>query len=317
MTILSKNEVDIIEQNIIFHKIMGVDAFIVTDNISTDGTREVFQKYKDKGWILEIIDEESQVYDQDLWVSRMVHIAKEKYNADWVINADSDEFWYSEKHNLKWEIENSHANVIQCPIYNMIPPKSGVFYNSVLKVVKKLENLEKYNLSKFNILGTSIPKVMHSTQGFIKTHMGNHGVDIKFPYKKEATDITIFHFPIRSKEHFINKMLTGGKAYSHNTRLDKSVGCHWRYFYDGHLNGSLNLEKEYEKFMAYDYLAKLEEKKYIIYDATLKDFIFYHMNLQEKFNEVKNIFPKVFSTQETLRHIIENNPRPHWYKHNN
>ena len=64
MTILAKDEVDIIEYQLRYHKHMGVDGFIVTDNNSSDGTREIFDKYKEKGWIKEIIDEKSSEYKQ-------------------------------------------------------------------------------------------------------------------------------------------------------------------------------------------------------------------------------------------------------------
>ncbi|MCL2390454.1 MAG: glycosyltransferase family 2 protein, partial [Endomicrobia bacterium] len=81
MTILAKNEEDIIERQILFNKAQGVDAFIVTDNNSSDKTLEIFRKYKDKGWILDIIEEKGENHDQSAWVHRMIILAKEKYNA--------------------------------------------------------------------------------------------------------------------------------------------------------------------------------------------------------------------------------------------
>ena len=83
MTILAKNEEDIIERQILFNKAQGINAFIVTDNNSSDKTPEIFKKYKDKGWILEIIDEKGEDHNQSLWVHKMIMLAKEKYGADW------------------------------------------------------------------------------------------------------------------------------------------------------------------------------------------------------------------------------------------
>lgn len=59
MTLLVKNEEELLEQNLIFHKQMGVDGFIVTDNNSTDHTPDILRKYKELGWIKEIIQEVS------------------------------------------------------------------------------------------------------------------------------------------------------------------------------------------------------------------------------------------------------------------
>lgn len=49
MTLLVKNEEDILEENLCFHKAMGVDGFIITDNNSTDSTPDIIRKYKQKG----------------------------------------------------------------------------------------------------------------------------------------------------------------------------------------------------------------------------------------------------------------------------
>ena len=51
MTLLVNNEADILEKHIRFHKAMGVEDFIVTDNNSTDGTIDILEKYAAKGWI--------------------------------------------------------------------------------------------------------------------------------------------------------------------------------------------------------------------------------------------------------------------------
>lgn len=95
MTLLVKNEESMLEENLLFHKAMGVDSFIITDNNSTDSTPEIIRKYKQKGWIKEVIEEKATDYEQKEWVDRMIWKAKTIYKADWIINADADELWYS------------------------------------------------------------------------------------------------------------------------------------------------------------------------------------------------------------------------------
>ena len=73
MTLLVKNEEAMIERNLQFHKQMGVDAFIVTDNNSSDGTMRILEKYKQKGWILEILEEPSKVHHQKIRVDKPPH----------------------------------------------------------------------------------------------------------------------------------------------------------------------------------------------------------------------------------------------------
>ena len=105
ITLLVKDEEDILETNIRFHKAMGADGFIVTSHNSTDRTNEILEKLKQEGIILEIIYETDPAYNQVMFVDRMIKIAKRKYKADWIINADADEFYYSKDLNLKKSIK--------------------------------------------------------------------------------------------------------------------------------------------------------------------------------------------------------------------
>lgn len=70
MTLLVKNEEGMLEENLQFHKAMGVDGFIITDNNSTDSTPDIIRKYKQKGWIKEVIEEKATNYEQKDWVDR-------------------------------------------------------------------------------------------------------------------------------------------------------------------------------------------------------------------------------------------------------
>ena len=91
MTLLVRDEADIIAQNLDHHLAQGVDAFIVTDNGSIDDTLPILRGYERRG-LLEVIEEPAQNYAQAVWVTRMAERAV-AINADWVIHADADEFW--------------------------------------------------------------------------------------------------------------------------------------------------------------------------------------------------------------------------------
>ena len=68
-----------LEENLQFHKAMGVDGFIITDNNSTDSTPDIIRKYKQKGWIKEVIEEKATNYEQKDWVDRMIWKAKNHF----------------------------------------------------------------------------------------------------------------------------------------------------------------------------------------------------------------------------------------------
>lgn len=123
MTVLVRDEADIINQHLSYHINMGIDGFIVTDNRSRDGTREILENHKKSGHIIELIDEPSEAFDQTAWVHRMIELARDKYGADYCINSDADEFWYTPSGSLSEELSKSRASKIRCPSYNRLVHK--------------------------------------------------------------------------------------------------------------------------------------------------------------------------------------------------
>ena len=241
MTLLVKNEEDMLEENLIFHKLMGVDGFIITDNNSSDRTPEIIRKYMDKGWVLETIDEKATNYEQKKWVDRMIWKAKSVYQADWIINADADELWYAPSGNLKTELISTAANVLTCEMKCVYPEEDKPFWqwNRTVEVVA---DPELYNLSRYSLFTRQNQKVIHRTTGYIQISMGNHKVTM-FPERTAASEIRIYHYNIRGKQPFLEKMINGGKQLEQNPK--KHGGRHWRYFYQLYKDGLL--DAEYDK----------------------------------------------------------------------
>lgn len=266
MTLLVKDEEDIIEENLKFHHLMGVDGFIVTDNNSTDKTPEILKKYKEKGWILEIIEEKATGYEQKKWVHRMIKIAKNKYKAKWIINADADEFWYTPSGCLKNEAK-FFGNIIRVPMINVFPEdgKNWKEYENTIRPVP--ENVAKeLGLSEFHIYRKIKYKVMHRTLGYLQIHMGNHKVSM-FPPVFRKSNLVLYHYCYRGKDHFERKVINGGKELlAHST---KRGGTHWRYYYNVWLEGKL--EGEYNNVVGITQQEELVNSGYIVKDNPLPE----------------------------------------------
>lgn len=241
MTLLVRDEQDIIRENLEYHLSQGVDYFIVTDNKSVDSTPSILKEYEKKD-ILHYIFEGNDTYNQHKWVTRMARMACIEYDADWVINNDADEFWWPVSGNLKDTFHKIPAeyNIVSADRHNFVAIDNTdiPFYHSM----KYRENIS------LNSQGEPLPpKVAHRGSKTVIVRQGNHSVEgIESP--KAIFDlIDIFHFPIRSYMQLENKIIKGGAAYERNEELHNSVGGTWRELYKEykHNNSLLNYYKKH------------------------------------------------------------------------
>jgi hypothetical protein len=85
-----KNEIDVIEA-FVRHTQAAVDAHLVIDHASTDGTREVLAALVAEGLPLEVRDARGVGYPQGAWLTGLAREAVEAHGADWVVPLDADE----------------------------------------------------------------------------------------------------------------------------------------------------------------------------------------------------------------------------------
>ncbi len=254
MTLLVKNEDDVIEENIKFHLANGVDFIIATNNNSTDGTRNILLKYQELGK-LELIDETADNFNQVAWVNKMIEIAKNKYKADWIMNIDADEFWYSRHGNLKLSLpENKNINAMIVSTIFINPQPAG-------EIFKIRPNMKGLVAAHF--------KVLHTAKGYKMISAGNHSVRLKFGHRQmiATNDIFIFHFWNRSIEQYERKIINTFKSIENGVKqgvLDNSFGSHIREHYE--------LYKQGKRAEIYDSMVNANGYNYLI-DNRLYDFI--------------------------------------------
>jgi hypothetical protein len=96
-----RDEADIIEQNLRYHRAQGVDLFVIADTGSTDGTLDVLERYERAGLVrLERIGGGIHDMKGGGGEEQITRIAGEM-GADWVIHNDADEFWWPVGGSLK------------------------------------------------------------------------------------------------------------------------------------------------------------------------------------------------------------------------
>jgi hypothetical protein len=211
MTLLARDEIDVIDSWLAFHLNAGADLVIATDNRSQDGTTEVLEEYARSGQ-LHLIREPGEDLRQNEWVTRMARLAATEYGADWVINSDADEFW--------WPRGASLAEVL-----GAVPPRYGTV-GAFLRVFCPRPgdgHFAQRMTVRFSALAPindpaslykPIRKVVHRGHPEIQVTRGNHAlVASPFAPLRGWFPIECFHFPLRSAEQCAHKAQLQGAAF--------------------------------------------------------------------------------------------------------
>jgi Glycosyl transferase family 2 len=203
MTLLARNEADILDAHIAFHLNAGVDFVIVIDNRSEDATTEILERYEHGGHVH--VTREERDLNQPEWVTSMARRAATEFGADWVINSDADEFWWPRGGDLKdvfAAVPERYGSVRG--MWRHFAPRPEGKEDFAERMIVRICNPGAHDNSPYSPRF----KTAHRGAADVEVRTGNHRV--VGPGLEPLPGwypIDVLHFPIRSFRHFSEKYL--------------------------------------------------------------------------------------------------------------
>ena len=217
MTLLVRDEADIVDANLAYHLARGVDEVIVTDHRSHDGTRERLDAWAAADPRVHVLHEDRERCDQAAYVTRMARMARRELSADWVLNDDADElYWPEEGADIKEalaRVPRSYGR-LELPRVNFVarPEDERPFFERM--TLREVESVDE--------IGRPLrPKVAHRASPRATVGRGSHAVGGTPRLWRTCRRplITVLHFPRRTFAQYRHKVEIGGATpgYDHKT----------------------------------------------------------------------------------------------------
>ncbi len=259
VTLLVRDELDIVEANVRHHLGSGASQVIVTDNGSVDGTREVLAELATRLPVT-VIDEPSRGYEQAAWVTRMARLAATEHGADWVINTDADELWWTEQGDLAAVLGATEPRfgVVEAPQLNFAPRHAEQRPDQLVLRWRRWASR----------------KAAHRADPHVEIAQGNHKVIApRMAVDPDRSRIAVLHCPQRSFAQFERKIVDGTRAYRNSPDLPEEMGVHWRSLYAVWERGGLRDHWDHEIQVSPWRAVRFVARRHLTIDTRLRSTI--------------------------------------------
>lgn len=219
-----RDEEDIIGATV-RHLLHEVDAVLVADNRSTDGTREVLRAIEAEypGRVV-VVEDPDPAYRQSAKMTALADRARTELGAEWVVPFDADEWWYSPFGRIADVLDELH------PPWAIVP---ATLYDHVATALDEPHTDPTQRIGWRRQTPTPLPKVACRWWPGLTIAQGNHDAWYPAPVGRFDPLLVVRHFPNRSAEQFIRKARNGAEAYrAAGDSIPETQGAHWRQWGD-------------------------------------------------------------------------------------
>jgi hypothetical protein len=230
-----RNEADIIEA-FVRHHAAHFHKLIVLDDGSSDGTLQMLHALQAAGLPLVVLQEESVTYDQRRYMTRLLHLAVEKFGAEWVAALDADEF-----------IEPQNGMSLAQILAGREPDSLAMAWDNFLWRPEDGGHPEPNPVRR---LRWRFPPAREHSKLLVSAKLVDEGISIaqgnhflrrngkRLPVTPLDT-VRLCHYPIRSPAQYAGKIAVGYLKYAAWPEWDRQLGSHYIAPYQALLAGGL------------------------------------------------------------------------------
>lgn len=243
---------DILEDFIDWHLHLGVDLVLVQDFDSQDGSRALLDRWAKTGRVswFSLPERDMAKYNPG---DALAEMARDKFQADWIILGDADEFLCPLDADLKTILRDAERNgysALDVPRFNMTGPEVEPGQRAVsiltLRIDKGFKATQDQKLSGDltvpQIFLDSLSHVIVRAKAFQAFGPGAHTVAVSDGKCGNLGRLRFLHYNMRTYDKFETKVRNAARWLDDNKHLDRGWGWHWRRWIRLHGEGRLRDE---------------------------------------------------------------------------
>ena len=231
---------------------LGVDFIIAQDLGSTDNSHDVLDRFARSGRVewFTLPERDMRKYDTG---TALAAIARDRHDAEWIIQCDADEFLSPEGRELTAilrEAKENDCTVLSARCLNMtgapLEQEQSAQRSLTLRIDRPAAPTPEQRLSgdlpaPFVLTGHP-PKTIVRARALVNYGAGTHTATSGWGRTMAAPDLRFLHFPIRGFDKFERKIQNTAAWLRDNPHLEANWAWHWRRWIRLHQQGRLREE---------------------------------------------------------------------------
>lgn len=225
LTLVVRDEADIVDANIAFHLNAGVSFVLALDNGSEDGTLDVLRAYEREGHLRLVRDPRADL-KRGAAQTALARRAATELGADWVITADADQFYWPRTDSLDVILAAVPARyaILTAPRRVFVPrPDGDPFFAERMTLRARPAAAIHDPVSLYRPQSNA----MHRAHPNVVVAPGNRGAwGIPGEPLRGWHPIEVLHFPLRSLEQCERKYVRARADWLRNAVRARAVAAH-------------------------------------------------------------------------------------------